>query len=183
MLLVTCTLRPAGARVWAANGSGLIEGLDLKAGKMCGGAMKGPTGSIRALALHPAHLTRVSGSDEEDGEGDAGGRNASGVDCSMLLASAGLDRFARIHSTHSRAVLAKSYLKQQLTGVAWLRVPPGAAGTAGGEGEEDGEEGAREAAGGERQGSKGGSREERKGSGGRSKGGSSGQGKKAAKSA
>lgn len=102
-----CTV-VAGSRVWAANGAGLVEGLDLKARKMCGGALKGPAGSVRSLALHPA-------ADGLDGD--------EGVDKSKLIASAGLDRMLRVHSTQSRAVQGKVYLKQQLTGVAWLPVP------------------------------------------------------------
>ena len=46
-------------------------------------------GSVRALALHPGR---------------------------PILASVGLDRFLRLHDTSTRALLAKVYLKQQLTG-------------------------------------------------------------------
>lgn len=49
-------------------------------------------GSVRALALHPAL---------------------------PLLASVGLDRHLRLHSTTSRACLAKLYLKTQLSDVAF----------------------------------------------------------------
>ncbi len=59
------------------------------------GALKGPAGSVRALALHPTQ---------------------------PLIASVGLDRFLRMHSTETRAQLGRVYLKQQLTGVVW--VPP-----------------------------------------------------------
>ena len=55
----------AGARVWAANGQGKIQALDLRQRMMQAG-MKGSAGSIRALSL-----------DEDSG----------------LLASAGLDRY------------------------------------------------------------------------------------------
>jgi ribosome biogenesis protein NSA1 len=71
-----------------------MEVWDLKAGKLQG-ALKGAGGSIRALALHPTQ---------------------------PLLASVGLDRYLRVHSTSSRNSVMKVYLKQQLTGVCWLPV-------------------------------------------------------------
>ena len=73
---------------------GRLEVLDLRTAAFCGG-IKGMAGSVRALAVHP---TRAG------------------------LASAGLDRFLRVHDTRSRAGLAKEYLKTQLTGGsrAWL---------------------------------------------------------------
>lgn len=41
---------------------------------------------------------------------------------SPLMASVGLDRFLRVHSTAAgQQALSKVYLKQQLTGVVWLR--------------------------------------------------------------
>jgi hypothetical protein len=84
----------AGLGVWVANAKGMLDLLDLRTRKMsC--ALKGTTGSIRALSLHP----------RQD-----------------VIASVGLDRFLRIHDTKSRCCVAKLYLKQQLTGVAWL--PP-----------------------------------------------------------
>jgi hypothetical protein len=94
---------PAGKRVWAANGMGHVEALDLRAGRMAG-TLKGAGGSVRGLALHP------------------GGE--------PLIASAGLDRFVRVHSTGSRANLGRAYTKQQLTAVAWLAPLPAAAGAA-----------------------------------------------------
>lgn len=88
-----------GSRVWASNGTGHIEALDLSTKRMQG-SIKGAAGSVRSLAAHP--------------------------DSSQpLLAVAGLDRFVRVHSTETRAGLGKVYCKQQLTGVAWLRPPPG----------------------------------------------------------
>ncbi|KAI8473720.1 MAG: quinon protein alcohol dehydrogenase-like superfamily [Monoraphidium minutum] len=105
----------AGERVWAANGTGHAEALDLRAGRMSG-ALKGAAGSLRALTLHP------------------GGE--------PLIASVGLDRFVRVHSTASRTNLGRAYTKQQLTAVAWLpplAAAPAAEGAAGGDGgEEDG---------------------------------------------
>lgn len=78
----------AGLRCWAANGKGGMQVLDLAGGKLQG-ALKGAAGCVRALALHPDL---------------------------PLLASVGLDRFLRVHNTATRKLLAKVYLKQQLTG-------------------------------------------------------------------
>lgn len=81
----------AGNRVWAATAGGQIEVLDLTAGKMSG-ALKGPSGSVRALALHPTE---------------------------PLLASVSLDRYLRVHNTSTRKQVASVYLKQHLTGVTF----------------------------------------------------------------
>ena len=81
--------------MWAANAAGKVEALDLGTGRM-EGALKGATGSVRALALHPG--------------------------AEPVLASVGLDRFLRLHSMATRKQLAAVYLKQKLTGVAWC--PP-----------------------------------------------------------
>lgn len=86
----------AGERVWVANAAGQVEMLDLQAGKMAG-AVKGATGSVRALALHPTE---------------------------PLLASVGLDRFLRVYSTATRKQLTAVYLKQQLTGVSFCPALP-----------------------------------------------------------
>jgi hypothetical protein len=96
---------PAGNRIWASNGLGQIEVWDLRAGKLQG-AIKGTGGSIRAIQLHPQQ---------------------------PLLASAGIDRFVRVHSSQTRQQLARVYLKQQLTGLCWLPPVPVAAAAAGGE--------------------------------------------------
>ena len=61
---------------------------DVAAGKLHG-AMQPCGGSIRALALQPH---------------------------GQLLASVGLDRYLRLHSTQTRKTISKVYLKQQLTG-------------------------------------------------------------------
>jgi ribosome biogenesis protein NSA1 len=77
-----------------SNATGHVESLDLASRKMqC--AIKGIAGSVRQLRLHPTE---------------------------PLLASVGLDRFLRVHSTETRQLLAKVHLKQQLTGVCWLPV-------------------------------------------------------------
>jgi hypothetical protein len=105
----------SGKRVWASNGTGHIEALDLSARRMQG-SMKGAAGSVRTLAPHP--------------------------DSSQpLLAVAGLDRFVRVHSTETRAGLGKVYCKQQLTGVAWLRPPPCSSSGQPGQEEQEQEEG------------------------------------------
>lgn len=58
-----------------------------------------------------------------------------------MIASAGLDRFLRVHSTSvGQAALGKVYLKQQLTGVVWLRPPVAARGEEK-EGEDEEEDG------------------------------------------
>ncbi|KAF6255422.1 WD40-repeat-containing domain protein [Scenedesmus sp. NREL 46B-D3] len=84
-----------GMRVWAANGTGHMQVLDMRSNKM-EDALKGAGGSVRALALHP------------------GGQ--------PLVASAGLDRFLRVHSTATKAGSCRIYLKQQLTAICWLPV-------------------------------------------------------------
>ena len=91
---VICLMN-AGVSVWAANGMGKIECLDLRMGKMHT-ALKGAAGSVTSLAMHPA---------------------------SPLIASVGLDRYLRVHSVASRALLSKVYLKQQLAAVTWAECP------------------------------------------------------------
>ncbi len=84
----------AGVHVWAANGMGTIECLDLRMNKMQG-SLKGSGGAVKSLALHPEL---------------------------PIIASVGLDRFLRVHNTDSKALLCKLYLKQHLTAVAWSTV-------------------------------------------------------------
>ncbi|KAF8063103.1 WDR74 [Scenedesmus sp. PABB004] len=100
---------PSGARVWAANGTGHVRALELATRKLSH-ALKGAGGSVRGLVLHP------------------GGE--------PVIASAGLDRFVRVHGTAGAASagLARAYLKQQLTAVCWLPVRGGGATTGGGGG-------------------------------------------------
>ena len=81
----------AGERCWVGNGMGKLEVLDLRQQKMMGG-LKGFAGSLVALAAH---------------------------DTQPLLAAVGLDRFLRVYHTGSRQMLAKTFLKQQLTSVAF----------------------------------------------------------------
>eukprot|EP00887_Chlorella_sp_A99_P000645 scaffold5.g645.t1 len=106
-----------GRRAWVANGAGQVEVLDLLTRRFAGG-IKGIAGSVRALALHPA---------------------------APLLASVGLDRHLRLHSTATRALCAKAYLKTQLSSAAFcptdasMLPPPPAAGKQWRRG--DGEEG------------------------------------------
>ncbi|KFM26560.1 WD repeat-containing protein 74 [Auxenochlorella protothecoides] len=79
---------PSGTRCWVANGQGQIAVLELPSGLVVGG-IKGAAGSVKALTLHPTL---------------------------PILASAGLDRTLRLHHTASRKLLAKVFLKSQLTG-------------------------------------------------------------------
>ncbi|KAG2494266.1 hypothetical protein HYH03_007621 [Edaphochlamys debaryana] len=91
-----------GQRVWVGNGRGCVEALDLRQAPsrvVMGHALKGMAGAVRALSLHPTQ---------------------------PLIASVSLDRHLRVHSTAKRSLLSKVYLKQALTGVAWLPVPPAA---------------------------------------------------------
>ena len=90
-----------GTLVWAANGMGKIECLDLRMNKLQG-SLKGPAGAVKSLALH-SELP--------------------------IIASVGLDRFFRVHNVDTKAVLCKLYLKQQLTAVAWCPGVAPAAGT------------------------------------------------------
>ncbi|KAI3438930.1 hypothetical protein D9Q98_001344 [Chlorella vulgaris] len=88
---ITCmALEPSGERCWLGNGLGSIEVLDLAA-KRFTGAVKGLAGAVRALAVHPE---------------------------APVLASVGLDRYMRLHSTASRKLLAKVYCKTLPTGLA-----------------------------------------------------------------
>ncbi|WIA40417.1 hypothetical protein OEZ86_013774 [Tetradesmus obliquus] len=68
-----------GMHVWAANGTGHMQVLDMSTNKMMD-ALKGAGGSVRALALHP------------------GGQ--------ALVASAGLDRFLRVAPAAADAAAA-----------------------------------------------------------------------------
>lgn len=90
----------AGLQVWAANGMGKVQCLDLRMNKLQG-SLKGLGGAVKSLALHPEL---------------------------PILASVGLDRFLRIHNVDSKALLCKLYLKQHLTAVAWGSVQHPAAG-------------------------------------------------------
>lgn len=87
----------AGQRVWAASGTGHMQLWVLKTNKLQD-ALKGAGGSVRALALYPRP--------------------------EPWLASAGLDRFLRVHDASSKAGKARVYLKQQLSAVVWLPVLP-----------------------------------------------------------
>jgi len=101
------SVSPLGSgRVWASNGEGKVQEWDLAANRL-GGILRGPGGAVRSIAASP------------DGS---------------LLASVGLDRWLRVHQTATRKQVAKLYLKQQLTGVAWAplvgRADGGGAGAA-----------------------------------------------------
>jgi WD40 repeat protein len=82
-----------GNRCWVADAQGRIEAYDVRAGRFVG-SLKGVTGSVRSLALHPTH---------------------------PLIASVGLDRFLRLHNTgRGGKSLEKFYLKTELNCAAWL---------------------------------------------------------------
>ena len=85
----------AGERVWVATAAGQIEVLDIRAGRLSG-ALKGSTGSVRALDLHPTE---------------------------PLLASVGLDRHLSLHNTATRKQVASVYLKQHSMGVVFCPTP------------------------------------------------------------
>lgn len=97
----TLTLKPSlrflitGSRAWASNGAGDIASLDFKKREMMG-ALHGPGGSVRSLALHPTE---------------------------PLLLVAGLDRYLRVYNTTTRKQLLKVYCKQQLASAAFSAVP------------------------------------------------------------
>ncbi|MEW5300156.1 MAG: hypothetical protein WDW36_003107 [Sanguina aurantia] len=84
-----------GSRAWASNGAGDIASLDFKKREMMG-ALHGPGGSVRSLALHPTE---------------------------PLLLVAGLDRYLRVYNTTTRKQLLKVYCKQQLASAAFSAVP------------------------------------------------------------
>lgn len=86
--------QPNGAAVWLANAIGTLQKLDMRK-MVLEACLRGPCASIRSLCHH-----------EDD----------------MLLASAGLDRFCRVHDTITRKTTFKHYLKNQLTAVCFL--PP-----------------------------------------------------------
>ncbi|KAL4424916.1 hypothetical protein ABPG77_009645 [Micractinium sp. CCAP 211/92] len=89
---ITClALEPDGQRCWLGNGKGRIEVLDLRT-QLFSGTIKGLAGSARGLAVHPEL---------------------------PVLASAGLDRYLRLHDRHTRQLLAKVYLKTLPTAVAF----------------------------------------------------------------
>lgn len=84
----------AGLRCWAADSQGQIGCIDLVAGKVLH-LLKGCAGSVRSLSLHPS---------------------------APLVASAGLDRFLRIHDLRSRksaARLAHPALAFIVVSVSW----------------------------------------------------------------
>jgi ribosome biogenesis protein NSA1 len=91
-----------GKRLWVANAQGGVEVFDVRAGRFTG-AIKGIAGSVRDLALYPTKSSSMSDNNSRD----------------SYIASVGLDRFLRVHSTASRSSLGKEYLKTQLTGVVW----------------------------------------------------------------
>ena len=88
---------PHWGRLWAGTARGLLRCVDLRA-KRVEGVLKGPTGGVRAAAVHPTQ---------------------------RLVASAGLDGWVRLHHADSRALVASLYAKQPLTGITFCPAPPG----------------------------------------------------------
>lgn len=84
--------QPDGSVVWLANAIGTLQKLDMRKHQL-DSCLRGPCASIRSLCHHRER---------------------------MLLASAGLDRFCRVHDTVTRKTVFKSYLKNQLTAVCFL---------------------------------------------------------------
>ena len=76
----SCASPPTGQRAWAGDTSGAVEVLDLRAARLAG-AVKGLTGSARALSCHPTL---------------------------PVLAVVSLDRFLRIYDTEARPPVCTS---------------------------------------------------------------------------
>jgi hypothetical protein len=88
---------PHWGRLWVGTARGLLRCVDLRA-KRVEGVLKGATGAVRAVAVHPTQ---------------------------RLVVSAGLDGWVRVHHAETRAAVGTAYLKQPLTGVAICPAPPG----------------------------------------------------------
>ena len=86
----------AGERCWVGNAMGKLQVLDMRQ-RCLAGSLKGCSGAVTGLAAHG---------------------------CLPLLAAVGLDRFLRVYNTSSRQLVAKVFLKQQLTGVAFCPTDP-----------------------------------------------------------
>lgn len=83
----TClALRPDNRSVVFADTTGVVQEMDLRNGRIVG-AYRGFAGTVKQLAFHPTQ---------------------------PLLVSCGLDRFLRLHSATTRALVTKAYLKQRL---------------------------------------------------------------------
>ncbi|KAK9845794.1 hypothetical protein WJX81_002564 [Elliptochloris bilobata] len=97
--ITSLAVEPDGLRAWAGDASGNVGVLDLRAARLAG-ALKGLTGSSRALACHSAL---------------------------PVLAIVSLDRFLRFYDTQSRKLLGKVFLKQPPTRVAFGLLRPNVA--------------------------------------------------------
>ncbi|KAL2609024.1 hypothetical protein R1flu_027597 [Riccia fluitans] len=86
----TITKDPDGFSVYVGTGAGDLACFDIRTGKLLGGFKGKCAGSIRSVVRHPTL---------------------------PLIASCGLDRFLRIHSTKTRQLLGSLFLKQQLVAV------------------------------------------------------------------
>ena len=79
-------------RWWVTDAEGNFQSYDVLLGKFLGG-IRGVHGSIRSTDLHPA---------------------------APLIVSGGLDRYLRVHSTRTRAMVMRLYMTSQLSVVRWL---------------------------------------------------------------
>ena len=77
---------------WVGDAGGNLQSFDVTTGTFMG-AIKGIAGSVRSIALHPTAKT---------------------------IASGGLDRYVRIHSTRTRKSVAKIYVTSQVNAVRWI---------------------------------------------------------------
>ncbi len=90
---ITC-VSPDGSegRWWVTDAEGNFQSYDVSMGKFLGG-IRGVSGSIRSTDLHPT---------------------------APLIVSGGLDRYIRVHSTRTRAMVMRLYMTSQLCVVKWL---------------------------------------------------------------
>ena len=79
-------------RWWVTDAEGNFQSYDVSIGKFLGG-IRGVSGSVRSTDLHPTL---------------------------PLIVSGGLDRYLRVHSTRTRAMVMRLYMTSQLCVVKWL---------------------------------------------------------------
>lgn len=84
-------------RWWVTDAGGNFQSYDVLMGKFLGG-IRGVSGSIRSTDLHPV---------------------------APLIVSGGLDRYLRVHSTRTRAMVTRLYMTSQLSVVRWLGLAAG----------------------------------------------------------
>eukprot|EP01023_Acetabularia_acetabulum_P065412 TRINITY_DN8658_c0_g1_i1.p1 TRINITY_DN8658_c0_g1~~TRINITY_DN8658_c0_g1_i1.p1 ORF type:complete len:169 (-),score=36.22 TRINITY_DN8658_c0_g1_i1:216-722(-) len=119
-----------GNDVWVSSGTGHVYRWDLRKNLQNGG-LRGVAGSIRALKLNPfknpnKSLTQFCrDADDDSSEEEEEDDDIANESVVTQLASCGLDRWCRIHNQSTRKSLTKVYMKQQLTGCAWMPVRKG----------------------------------------------------------